>query len=300
MSCLSVTWASGRRFRSTTTWRICRHRRQWSRLRRRGGRTARSPVSICGSHLTTVQEPETPSPPDHPVRIRVIEDLSRNRLTVFFRLLLAIPHLIWLFLWTLGVIVVAFIAWFVVLFRGRMPDGLHRFFSMYIRYATHVNAYVHLAANPFPGFLGEDAYDVDVKIGPPERQNRWKVAFRFVLMIPAVLLVAALGGGINGSYRSNGTNYGARVTGLLSVCAVLVWFYALVKKRAPEGVVRLQWYCLHYAAQVGAYFFLVTDRYPTSDPERIGVPWPAPEHPIELRHEDDEGTRSRLTVFFRL
>ena len=30
-----------------------------------------------------------------------------------------------------------------------MPDGLHRFFTMYIRYATHVNAYFNLAANPF-------------------------------------------------------------------------------------------------------------------------------------------------------
>ena len=65
--------------------------------------------------------------PDPPVRIRVVEDLQRSRLTVFFRLLLAIPHLIWLAIWTLGEILVVIVAWFVVLFRGQMPDGMHRF-----------------------------------------------------------------------------------------------------------------------------------------------------------------------------
>jgi len=34
----------------------------------------------------------------HPVRLTVEDDYVRSRLTVFFRLLLAIPHLIWFFL----------------------------------------------------------------------------------------------------------------------------------------------------------------------------------------------------------
>jgi Domain of unknown function (DUF4389) len=250
--------------------------------------------------LTTVLEPETPKPPDHAVRLRVIENLERSRLTVFFRLLLAIPHFVWLAIWTIGVLFVAFIAWFVVLFRGQMPDGLHRFFTMYIRYATHVNTYVSLAANPFPGFLGEDGYEVDLEFDPPARQNRWKTGFRFVLVIPALMLGAVLGGGASGSFSSGASTYGVQAFGVTSACAFLIWFYALVKGRAPEGMSRLQYFCLHYGAQTAAYALLVTDRYPTSDPERVGVPWPAPEHPIRLTHEPDNGTRSRLTVFFRL
>ena len=235
--------------------------------------------------------------------MRVIEDLSRNRLTVFFRLLLAIPHLIWLAIWTLGVVILVVIAWFVVLFRGVMPDGMHRFFTMYIRYATHVNAYIHLAANPFPNFLGEH-YEVDVEFAPPQRQNRWTVGFRILLAVPALLISAVLGSGING-YFGSGSSTGTtrqelQITGVLVACAFLTWFYALVKGRAPEGIARLQWYCLHYGAEVAAYVLLVTDRYPTSDPERVGVPWPASEHPVGLRHEPDDGARSRLTVFFRL
>ena len=226
----------------------------------------------------------------------MIEDLSRSRLTVFFRLLLSIPHLIWLAIWTLGVLLVAIVAWFVVLFRGQLPDGLHRFFTMYIRYATHVNAYLNLAANPFPGFLGENGYEVDLEFDPPAPQNRWKTGFRLVLLIPALVLVSVLTGGLATSAGS----YGLETSGVLGTCAVLTWFYAMVTGRAPEGVTRLQWYSLHYGAQTAAYALLVTDRYPTTDPERVGVPWPAPEHPIRLRHEPDDGTRSRLTVFFRL
>ena len=232
--------------------------------------------------------------------MRVIEDLGRNRLTVFFRLFLTIPHFIWLALWTVGVLVLAFIAWFIVLFKRQMPDGLHRFFTMYIRYATHVNAYFNLAANPFPGFLGEDGYEVDLEFDPPAPQNRWKTGFRMILAIPALLLSSALGGGASGGFSTGSVSSGLQITGVLSACALLTWFYALATGRAPEGVARLQWYSLHYGAQVAAYALLLTDRYPTSDPERVGVPWPAPEHPVRLTHEPDDGTRSRLTVFFRL
>jgi hypothetical protein len=34
-------------------------------------------------------------PPAHPIGLIVTDDLKRSRLTVFFRLLLVIPHLIW-------------------------------------------------------------------------------------------------------------------------------------------------------------------------------------------------------------
>jgi hypothetical protein len=120
-----------------------------------------------------------------------------------------------------------------------------------------------------------------------------------VLVIPALLMGAVLGGGASGSF-SGAATYGLQASGVLTTCAVLTWFYALATGRAPEGVARLQWYCLHYGGQVAAYALLVTDRYPTTDPERVGVPWPAPEHPVVLLHEPDDGRRSRLTVFFRL
>jgi hypothetical protein len=46
----------------------------------------------------------------HPIRVIVEDGLERSRLTVFFRLLLAIPHLIWLLLWSIGALVAAIVS----------------------------------------------------------------------------------------------------------------------------------------------------------------------------------------------
>ena len=54
---------------------------------------------------------------------------DRSRLTVFFRLLLVIPHLIWLSLWGIAVWFAVLVAWVVGIFTGRVPGRparLHR------------------------------------------------------------------------------------------------------------------------------------------------------------------------------
>jgi uncharacterized protein DUF4389 len=258
--------------------------------------------------LTTVPAPENPDKPpiDHPVRMRVTEDLERNRLTVFFRLLLAIPHLIWVGLWGIAVAVLSIVNWVATLVKGQSPAGLHRMFAMYINYVVHVYAYVSIAANRFPGFIGEPGYEVDVQIDPPARQNRLSVLFRIFLAIPALLLASVLVGSTGGRASSSGdhtsstTSAGLQVVGVLWACAVVAWFYSLAKGRAPEGVARLSWYTLHYAAQAYAYLVILTDRYPNSDPAVLGVPRPGPPHPVSLLQQEDTLERSRVTVFFRL
>ena len=82
----------------------------------------------------------------HPIRLAVEDDLQRSRLTVFFRLILAIPHFIWITLWSIAMIVVAIVNWISVVIAGRLPNGLHNFTSAYVRYTTHLNAYLYLAA----------------------------------------------------------------------------------------------------------------------------------------------------------
>ena len=46
------------------------------------------------------------------------------------------------------------VGWFATLITGRLPGALHRFLAAYVRYATHVFAFLFLVANPFPGFAG--------------------------------------------------------------------------------------------------------------------------------------------------
>lgn len=234
---------------------------------------------------------------------------------MFFRLLLAIPHLIWMGLFGVAVSFVVFINWWATLFAGQSPKGIHNFIAGYVRYVTQVEGYLFLAANPYPPFFVGDStksYPLDLEIGPPARQNRAVTFFRLPLAIPAMLLAGTLGGfgSYTGYYRFSGAVAGT--------AAFLIWFAALVRRRAPRGLRDLCAWGAGYTAQLFGYLFLLTDRYPTTDPlahlRPARAPLPAPELPAEparLEKElfppmpargivSDDLRRSRLTVFFRL
>jgi hypothetical protein len=248
----------------------------------------------------------------HPIRLTVADDLVRSRLTVFFRILLAIPHIIWIVLWGIAVFFVSILSWFLVLFTARLPNGLHSFQSAYVRYSTHLGAYVFLAANPYPGFTGESgSYPIDVEIDEPTRQNRWKTVFRALLAVPAIALSSTLGslafgGGGGGSYQGQSQSgddqawiYLADQLSVALVVALLGWWVCIALGRAPLGFRDLVAYCLRYSAQALGYVLFLTDRYPNSDPVEPAATQPTPEKPIRIAVDDDL-RRSRLTVFFRL
>jgi hypothetical protein len=244
--------------------------------------------------------------PAHPIKLVVEDDLQRNRLTVFFRLILAIPHFIWIFLWTIAAIVAAIVNWVATLVRGQPPTGLHRFMCAYVRYLTHVNAYVGLVANPYPGFVGEEGeYPIDVTLPAPAAQPRWKTFFRIFLAVPALLLSTAVGGGgsLNlSSGNSRGMYRGQGGGGALgTVCAVLGWFASMVRGQMPKGLRDAGAYGVGYTAQTLAYLLLVTDRYPNADPTAMlaDVERP-PQHPVHLVGDADDLRFSRVTVLFRL
>lgn len=241
----------------------------------------------------------------HPVQLVVEDDLRRNRLTVFFRLLLAIPHLIWVSLWTIAVFFVAILTWLMTLIEGHPPAALHRFMCSYIRYVTHLEAYLHLIGNPYPGFVGEEGeYPIDLRLPEPGPQSRLRTLFRIVLVLPALLVSGALlGGGSYSASRSKGSGraYSASTGGLATAVAVLGWFASLARGRMPKGLRDAGAYSLGYSAQTLAYLLFVTDRYPYADPAAMldGVE-PPPEHPVHLVGDPEDLRRSRLTVFFRI
>jgi hypothetical protein len=250
--------------------------------------------------------PPPPDPDRHPIRVVVTDDLQRWRLTVFFRWLLAIPLVIWLVIWSIGAFFAAIVNWFITLVKGRSPLSLHDFFAAYIRFTTHIHAYVFLAADPYPGFTGKPGYPVDVEVDPPEPQNRWKTLFRLVLVLPALIIAGTLvgapgGGGGNSGYQdqgSNGAEYGFSFASGFFLLSILAWFACLVRGSMPNGLRDLFAYGLRYAAQTWGYLFLLTDRYPNTDPAK--PPADMPEKPRRVRiNVDDDLHRSRLTVFFR-
>jgi hypothetical protein len=243
-----------------------------------------------------------------PIRLVVTDDLERSRVTVFFRLLLAIPHLIVVFLWGLAAFAVAVVLWIALVFGGKAPRTLQEFVASFVRYSTQVSAYIHLAAGPYPTFGGARGYPVDLEIDLAVRQSRGRVAARLVLALPALLLAAALGGGLAGgntaSFRSSssGTNdwwlNAWSVGGVAATAAVLAWFAILARGRMPLGLRDLIAYCIGYTAHATGYLLLVTDRYPTTDPGRVLPFAELPPHAVRLELTDAV-RRSRLTVFFR-
>ncbi len=186
--------------------------------------------------------PGAPAP--HPIGLIVTDDLHRSRLTVFFRILLAIPQFIWLALWGIVAEIVVLIGWFAALFMGRLPDGLHNFLAAFLRFYTHVTAYVLLLSNPWPPFLGDVSYPIDLRVDPAAPQSRLTVFFRLLLVIPASIL----------SYVFRLVN---------NLVAFLAWFYCLFTGHMHEGMRNLSAWLLRYELQTFAYAMLLTGRYPS-------------------------------------
>ena len=87
------------------------------------------------------------------VRVEVEPQLEdRNRLTTFFRLLLALPHFLALAVLMLGAAICVVIGFFAVLITGGWPDGLRRFVLGVMRWGVRVQAYVYLLTDEYPPF----------------------------------------------------------------------------------------------------------------------------------------------------
>lgn len=181
---------------------------------------------------------------DHPVALIVTDDLKRSRLTVFFRLLLVIPHVVWISLWGIAVGFTVIVAWFAALFIGRVPAGLHNFNAAFLRYSTRVTGYLFLLADPWPPWASSVPYPIDVRVDRPVKQSRLTVLFRIVLAIPAVLLL----------YVFRGVN---------QIVALIAWFYCLALGRMHEGMRNLSAWLLRYEVQTYAYVMLLTGHYPS-------------------------------------
>src|SRR5262245_42326531 len=180
----------------------------------------------------------------HPITMVVTDDLGRSRLTVFFRLLLAIPHLVVVLLWGIVVEVAVVVAWFAALFTQNVPGGLHDFMARFLRYATRVSAYVLLLADPFPQFGSGGSYPLDLHVAGAQPQTRVTVFFRIFLAIPALVL----------TYVFRTVN---------NVIAFLACVYCLAKGRMHEGMRNTSAWLLRYEVQTYAYLLLLTGRYPS-------------------------------------
>ena len=204
--------------------------------------TTNSPYSAYPS-----PEPELPfqvGPP--PVLVAVADRAPQSRVTVFFRLIMLIPHLIVLYFLGIAAGVVAFIGWWGALFTGRLPQFAENFLTGYVRWYTRVNAYSLLLTDVYPPFSLEDdpGYPVRIAVPPAQRLNRAAVFFRFILLIPAAIVTAVV-------------TYGAA-----TIMGFVAWLITLVAGRLPDSFHNAYSAVLRYLTRVYAYYLLLTPAYP--------------------------------------
>jgi hypothetical protein len=169
----------------------------------------------------------------------------RNRLTTFFRLILAIPLAIWGYFYAIAAFIAMVVAWFAIVITGRFPGGLHEFIAGYTRFITRTTAYVSLLTDAYPPFAGSDdpAYPIRMRFVPLERYSRLKAFFRPILAIPILIL----------RYVMNL---------LLEVGALAAWVVIVITGNLPRGLFDLMVLANSYIARSDAYLFLLTETYP--------------------------------------
>jgi hypothetical protein len=77
---------------------------------------------------------------------------DRNRVTVGFRVVLVIPHVVALALLGIASAVVSIIAFFAVLFTGSWPTGMRDFVVNVERYYLRVQTYFLMLTDEYPPF----------------------------------------------------------------------------------------------------------------------------------------------------
>ena len=77
---------------------------------------------------------------------------DRNRLTVAFRLILAIPAAIFVVVTGLITTVLVVLGFFAVLFTGRWPAGMRGWVVSWYGVSLRFNAYLHLLTDEYPPF----------------------------------------------------------------------------------------------------------------------------------------------------
>jgi hypothetical protein len=90
----------------------------------------------------------------YPLDARVDPPAQQSRLTVFFRLILAIPALILVYVFRAVNEIVAFIAWFYCLAVGRMHEGMRNLSAWLLRYEVQTYAYLMLLTGRYPSLAG--------------------------------------------------------------------------------------------------------------------------------------------------
>ena len=192
-----------------------------------------------------MQPPYQQSGGGTPIEVGFAGPAPQRRVTVLFRIFLAIPQVIVLYILGIAADIVAIIGWFGALFTGRLPQFAAEFLSGVLRWQARVNAYTLLLTDQYPPFALDDV-DYPVRVVTSRGQlNRLAVFFRFILAIPAVIVVGVL------------------TYGTYTIVLFVAWLIVLITGRMPESLHFAISAVLRYSLRYIGYVFLLTAEYPS-------------------------------------
>ena len=169
---------------------------------------------------------------------------KQNRLTVVFRLIMAIPAVFVLCFILIAAYVVAFIGWWAALFMGRLPDWAFDFLSGSLRWVARVQAYTYLLTDQYPPFSLDDDGNYPVRLITRQTGlNRLAVFFRIILGIPGYVLAIMAGIG-------------------LAILSFFAWLIGVFAGKLPDNLYQAMTALIRFYVRFVGYWLLVTPEYP--------------------------------------
>ena len=213
-----------------------------------------------GPSTTPTPPPPPPPPPppavvsttggDYPARLELERDEDVRRWGPMFQWIPAIPHFFVLVVLVWVAEIIAFVSWFIVLFTGKLPEGIANLQCMVLRYMARTNSYATGLRHEYPPFefgttpSDPGNYPARVDFEPElEGRNRLTVGLRLIWIIPAAIV--------------------AYIIAIVAfICWVIGAFAVLFTGSWPEGLRAWVLKGLRAYLRLYAYMFLLTDKYP--------------------------------------
>jgi hypothetical protein len=182
----------------------------------------------------------------YPVKYEADYAEERKRWRTGFRFIVAIPWLVLGSAYVTAAFIVAFMAWFVIVFTGRYPQGFYNFNAGVLRFIARSNAFLWLQTDEWPPFAFEQAAEYPIRPPvdpPPGRYSCAKTGFRLILGFPVIFMLYLIGS-------------------LYPIAGMIAWFHIVFTGRSSPGTHNALSYGLAYTLRANAYFLLMTETLP--------------------------------------
>jgi Domain of unknown function (DUF4389) len=189
------------------------------------------------------------SNPNYPVTAGFDGPLQVARWRVIGNPIMAIPHLIFVYVLQIVAFFALIVAWFAALFTGQVPQGIGDFLAGVQRYTWRVTTFQFFLREDYPAFEVPSGYAEPggdrawLNIAPPQQLSRVSVFFRGLLIIPLYIVAIAWAVAF----------YVAWIVGFFGVLFTGSW---------PVGMRSLLLRVNFWMLRVNCWYFLLADPYP--------------------------------------